>query len=118
MVSLKEYPPETGAGMLDYILKLPFELVLTQSMSFVDDTAARSRIERLDRQMSRADEGGSSVQANLDIARDELARKRVAFTEHHLTVMPVAKSIAQLDDAVALIGNELGALGASMSGKI
>jgi len=113
MVSLKEYPPETGAGMLDYVLKLPFEIVLTQSMSFIDDMAARSRIERLDRQMSKADEGGSSVQANLDIARDELARKRVAFTEHHLTVMPVAKSTAQLDDAVALIGNELGALGAS-----
>jgi type IV secretion system protein VirB4 len=113
MVSLKEYPPETGAGMLDYILKLPFELVLSQSMSFVDDMAARSRIERLDRQMTKADEGGSSVQANLDIARDELARKRVAFTEHHLTVMPVAKTTAQLDDAVALIGNELGALGAS-----
>ncbi len=113
MVSLKEYPPETGAGMLDYVLKLPFEMVLTQSMSFVDDMSARGRIERLDRQMSKADEGGSSVQANLDIARDELARKRVAFTEHHLTVMPIAKSIAQLDDAVALIGNELGALGAS-----
>lgn len=113
MVSLKEYPPETGAGMLDYILKLPFEMVLTQSMSFVDDMSARGRIERLDRQMSKADEGGSSVQANLDIARDELARKRVAFAEHHLTVMPIAKSIAQLDDAVALIGNELGALGAS-----
>ncbi len=113
MVSLKEYPPETGAGMLDYVLKLPFEMVLTQSMSFVDDMSARGRIERLDRQMSKADEGGSSVQANLDIARDELARKRVAFTEHHLTVMPIARSIAQLDDAVALIGNELGALGAS-----
>ncbi|OOO23171.1 VirB4 family type IV secretion/conjugal transfer ATPase [Agrobacterium pusense] len=113
MVSLKEYPPETGAGMLDYILKLPFEMVLTQSMSFIDDIAARSRIERLDRQLSKADEGGSSVQASLDIARDELARKRVAFAEHHLTVMPIATSPAQLDDAVALIGNELGALGAS-----
>ncbi|NEK55086.1 VirB4 family type IV secretion/conjugal transfer ATPase, partial [Rhizobium leguminosarum] len=60
MVSLKEYPPETGAGMLDYVLKLPFEIVLTQSMSFIDDMAARSRIERIDRQMSKADEGGSS----------------------------------------------------------
>ncbi len=113
MVSLKEYPPETGAGMLDYVLKLPFEMVLTQSMSFIDDMAARGRIERLDRQMSKADQGGSSVQANLDIARDELARKRVAFAEHHLTVMPIARSTSQLDDAVALIGNELGALGAA-----
>ncbi|TQN58218.1 VirB4 family type IV secretion/conjugal transfer ATPase [Agrobacterium tumefaciens] len=113
VVSLKEYPPETGAGMLDYILKLPFEMVLAQSMSFIDDMAARSRIERLDRQLSKADEGGSSVHANLDLARDELARKRVAFAEHHLTVMPVARSAAQLDDGVALIGNELGALGAS-----
>lgn len=113
MISLKEYPPETGAGMLDYILKLPFEMVVTQSMSFVDDMAARNRIERLDRQLSKADEGGSSVQANLEIARDELARKRVAFAEHHLTVMPIAKTTAQLDDAVALVGNELGALGAS-----
>lgn len=113
MVSLKEYPPETGAGMLDYILKLPFEMVLTQSMSFIDDMAARSRIERLDRQMSKADEGGSSIQDSLDIARDELARKRVAFAEHHLTVMPIARSAARIDDAVALIGNELGAFGAS-----
>ncbi|MBN9552484.1 MAG: VirB4 family type IV secretion/conjugal transfer ATPase, partial [Alphaproteobacteria bacterium] len=54
MISLKEYPPETGAGMLDYVLKQPFEMVVTQSLSFVDDQAARYKIDRLDRQLTKS----------------------------------------------------------------
>jgi type IV secretion system protein VirB4 len=113
MISLKEYPPETGAGMLDYVLKQPFEMVVTQSLSFVDDQAARYKIDRLDRQLSKSDEGGSSIQSDLDFARDQLARKNVAYAEHHLTVMPIARTIDALDEAVAVVGSEFGALGAS-----
>ncbi|MCX8571129.1 VirB4 family type IV secretion/conjugal transfer ATPase [Aminobacter sp. MET-1] len=113
MVSLKEYPPETGAGMLDFIIKQPFEMVVTQSLSFVDDQSARYKIDRLDRQLSKSDEGGSSIQTDLEFARDALARKNVAYAEHHLTVMPIAKNIDALDEAVAVIGSEFGALGAS-----
>lgn len=113
IVSLKEYPPETGAGMLDYVLKLPHEMIVTQSLSFLDDVVARGRIDRLDRQLSKADEAGSTVQEDLMIARDQLARKEVAFAEHHLTVMPIGRSVLKLDDAVAEVGAQLGSIGAS-----
>ncbi|RZS70625.1 type IV secretion system protein VirB4 [Phyllobacterium myrsinacearum] len=113
LVSLKDYPAETGAGMLDYVLQLPHEMILTQSLSFLDDLVARGRIDRLDRQLAKADEAGSSLQDDLVLARDQLARKEVAFAEHHLTLMPIAASTAALDDAVADIGAQLGAIGAS-----
>ena len=113
LISLKDYPPETGAGMLDYVLKLPHEMIVTQSLSMLDDVKARNKIDLLDRQLSKASEAGSSVQSDLSLARDQLARKYVAFAEHHLTVMPIAGSIGELDEAVAEVGAQLGAIGAS-----
>src|SRR5437660_731102 len=42
MLSIKEYGPETAAGMLDSFLTLPFEFVLTQSFAFSNRSEALS----------------------------------------------------------------------------
>jgi len=40
MLSIKEYPPFTGPGMLDGLLQLPHEFILTQSFSISDKPIA------------------------------------------------------------------------------
>ena len=40
MVSIKDYPGQTAPGMLDELLRLPFELVVSQSFGFVERQAA------------------------------------------------------------------------------
>ena len=40
MLSVKDYPAQTAPGMLDDLLRLPYELMLTQSFAFVDRQAS------------------------------------------------------------------------------
>ena len=40
MVSIKDYPGQTAPGMLDELLRLPFEMAVSQSFGFVERQAA------------------------------------------------------------------------------
>jgi hypothetical protein len=44
LLSIKDYPANTTAGMLDNLLRLPHELTLTESFAFVDRQIADERI--------------------------------------------------------------------------
>ena len=101
LVSIKEYPGQTGPGMLDDLLRLPLELVITQSFGFVDRQAALGRVNLALRRMRAADDEALSLRSELVGARDDLAAGRAAFGEHHLTVAVRAVSPQAVDDGVA-----------------
>ena len=68
--------PETAAGMLDDLLRLPHELVLTQSFAFVDRQPTLDRMNLALRRMKAADDEALRVDHNpllLDLGR--LGRK-------------------------------------------
>ena len=44
MVSVKDYPGQTTPGMLDDLLRLPTEMVLSQSFGFVDRQETLNRM--------------------------------------------------------------------------
>ena len=51
ILSVKDYPAETDAGMLDDLFRLPFELVVTQSFAVVDRGPALERMDLALRRM-------------------------------------------------------------------
>jgi type IV secretion system protein VirB4 len=111
VISMKEYPQATASGMFDELLHINQEMIVTQSFSFVDDAIIRERIDRLNRTMSRSAESDTSVQTMLFNARDSLAKKDVAYAEHHMTIMPLAPTVDKLEDAVADVAAALGQVG-------
>ena len=86
LVSIKDYPGQTSAGMFDELLRLPLELVLSQSFGFVDRAAALARMNLTLRRMRSAEDEAVSLRANLSQAKDEVAAGRAGFGEHHMTV--------------------------------
>ena len=58
MVSLKDYPARSQPGMLDGILRLPFEMTLTESFAFVDRQVT---LDRMGRALRRLRAAGSSA---------------------------------------------------------
>ncbi len=66
--SIKEYPPYTGPGMLDGLLQVNHEFILTQSFTISDKPIAQERITRLQRQIAASDESGSAVESDIDFA--------------------------------------------------
>lgn len=101
MISVKDYPPQTAAGLLDDLLRLPYELTVSQSFGFVDRQASLGRMNLALRRMRAADDEALSLRQGLLAAKDEVAAGRAAFGEHHLTVMVRAPSLASLAEACA-----------------
>lgn len=101
MISIKEYPPQTAPGMLDDLLRLPYQLVISQSFGFVDRQASLDRMNLALRRMRSADDEAVSLRLGLAAAKDDVAAGRAAFGEHHLTVMLRAPTLIGLNEAVA-----------------
>jgi type IV secretion system protein VirB4 len=111
MVSIKEYPGHSSPGMFDDLLRLPFEVVVTQSFAFVDRQAALGRVNLALRRMRAADDEAVSLREQLAEARDDLAAGRAAFGEHHLTIAIHSPDMHQLGGAVAEVQAAMADLG-------
>jgi len=111
MVSIKDYPAQTFPGMLDDLLRIPIEMVVSQSFGFVDRQAGLSRMNLVLRRMRASDDEAVSLRGELGRAKDELAAGRAAFGEHHLTIMVRGRTQAQVDDGVSEVQSALTDLG-------
>ncbi|WP_230771593.1 VirB4 family type IV secretion/conjugal transfer ATPase [Sphingomonas sp. Leaf4] len=111
ILSIKDYPGHTGPGMLDDLLRLPFELTVSQSFAFVDRPAALGRVNLALRRMHAADDEAVSLRGELAVARDDLAAGRSLFGEHHLTIAIHAETPGEIDEGVAEVQGTLTDLG-------
>lgn len=111
LLSVKEYPGQTGPGMFDELLRLPFELTVTQSFGFIDRQAALGKVNLVLRRMRAADDEALSLRGELGTARDDLAAGRAAFGEHHLTIAVRADTPQAVDEGVAEVQASLTDLG-------
>ena len=111
IVSIKDYPGQTAPGMLDELLRLPFEITVSQSFGFVDRTAALSGMNLALRRMRSAEDEAVSLRADLSTAKDEVAAGRAGFGEHHMTIAIRGDSPANVDIGVAEVQAALADLG-------
>jgi len=111
LVSIKDYPGQTAPGMLDQLLRLPFELTVSQSFGFVERQAALSRMNLALRRMRSAEDEALSLRGELTEAKDNVAAGRAGFGEHHMTIALRAKSPEEVDEGVAEVQASLADLG-------
>ena len=111
IVSVKDYPGQTAPGMLDELLRLPFELTVAQSFGFVERQAALSRMNLALRRMRSAEDEALSLRGELTDAKDNVAAGRAVFGEHHMTVALRAGSPDEVDEGLAEVQAALADLG-------
>lgn len=111
MLSIKEYAENTAAGMLDALLKLPHEFIVTQSFSCVARGAALTKMRDTKRKMIAGEDGAVSLELALDTAIDNTASGISSFGEHHLSICVTAKNTTALDTAVSDVINSFVPLG-------
>ncbi|GGN50777.1 MAG: type VI secretion protein [Novosphingobium sp.] len=112
IVSLKDYPDSTAPGLTDALLRLPCELVLTETYSPCDRQIARERIDLAIRRLRSADEEAVAERREMNAARDSLGTGAVAFGDHHLSVLVRANSLEALDEVTASCAAALADAGA------
>jgi len=112
ILSLKDYPDATSPGLLDGMLRLPFEMVVTESFAPQERQSARERMDLALRRLRSADEEAMAERAEMLAARDQLGTGTTGFGDHHLTVLVRERDLARLDDATASVAAALADTGA------
>jgi len=112
VLGLKAYPEATSPGLLDPLLRLPFEMVVSESYAPSERTTARERIDLALRRSRSVDEEAAAERADMMAARDELGNGVVGFGDHHLTVLVRESALDRLDDATAACAAALADTGA------
>ncbi len=112
ILGLKDYPEATSPGLLDGLLRLPYEMIVTESYAPNERTTARERIELALRRSRSVDEEAAAERADMMAARDALGNGGVGFGDHHLTVLVRERALDRLDDATAACSAALADTGA------
>lgn len=112
LVSLKDYPDSTSPGLTDSLLRLPCELILTESYAPADRQVARERIDLAVRRLRSADEEALAERREMQAARDALGVGAVGFGDHHLSVLIMTERLEQLDETTAACTAALADIGA------
>ena len=112
ILSLKEYPAQAMPGMLDAVLRLPYEITLSERFAFVDRQIAQERVSLALRRLRAADEDSVTLKHGLLQARDDIVAGKSGLGEHALTVLVRAPSLEALDKAAADCASALADIGA------
>jgi type IV secretion system protein VirB4 len=113
IISVKDYPTETYPGILDR-LNLPYDTVVTQSFTPIDNITAQGKIARVRKQMKAAEDAAISLMAQLEEAEDDVASGRVVFGDHHCSIALFCESLAELDEAMAYVTRAMQDAGAAI----
>lgn len=106
LLSLKEYPDATDASMLDCLMQMQAELIVTQSFYFKHRQHALRELEKQQNKMAQTNDS-LLLAADLDLAMEDLKRGSLAYGEHHITLGVVADSQHALAEAIHAVESKL-----------
>ena len=112
LLGIREYPDASRAGMLDNILRVPHELVITETFAPIERQTARERIDLSLRRLRSADEAAATERAEMAAARDALGAGHLSFGDHHLSLLVRSPSPSELEVATADAAAALANIGA------
>lgn len=111
IVSVKEYRPSTHAGIFDAFMQLPFELIISQSFSFIDRMIAISSMQLQQRRLVQSQDVAVSQIGEIDQALDSAMSGEFAFGQHHCTVLCLEDDLKALESALSMAIVEMANVG-------
>lgn len=106
-LTIMEYPSVTYPGLLDDILSLPFEFVLSQSFTFLNKPTALGRLKRQEGRMVNAGDLALSQIEELSDAMDDVMSNRYVLGAHALGFLIRTDDPKRLSEHVAKAGAAL-----------
>ncbi len=107
MVSIKEYRPSTHAGVFDGFMQMPFELIISQSFSFINRMIAISSMQLQQRRLVQSEDVAVSQIQEIDQALDSAMSGEFACGNHHMTVRCIEDNPESLESALSMAVVEL-----------
>lgn len=113
LVSIKEYRPSTHAGMFDGFMQMPFELIISQSFTYINRMIAIAGMQLQQRRLIQAEDVATSQVQEIDEALDSAMSGEFAFGAHHMSVLCIEDNVKALETSLSLAIVELANVGIS-----
>lgn len=107
IVTIQEYPSMTCPGILNDLLRMPFEFVLSQSFTFLTKPVAVGRMKRQQARMITSGDVAVSQVEDIDEALDDLISNRFVMGAHSLGLVIRADDQKALNDHISDAGAAL-----------
>lgn len=107
IVGIKEYAPQTAAGVLDTFLQLPFEFIISQSAEFLNRQSNINSMQTTQRRMMQAEDKAVSQVREISHALDMATSGHIGFANHHFTVLVLEDDLQKLETSVSMAIAEL-----------
>jgi type IV secretion system protein VirB4 len=107
ILAIEGYPSITCPGLLNELLGMPFELVLSQSFTFLSKQVAKGRMTRQQSRMVNAGDVAESQVAAIDDALDALISNQFVLGAHSLGLFIRASDTKELNEYIAEAGAAL-----------
>lgn len=104
IVTIQEYPTPTYPGLMNDLLGMPFEFVMSQSFTFLSKPVAVGRMRRQQSRLVAAGDVAVSQVDAIDDALDDLTSNRFVMGAHSLSVVVRADDQKQLNDYISEAG--------------
>lgn len=108
IVSIKEYSQHTSSTMMDSFLQMPFEVIISQSFTFIDRTVAINQMKIQQGRMINSGDVAVSQIGEISEALDMAMSGTIGFGKHHLTVLCIEDTPKMLESVLAMASTELG----------
>jgi type IV secretion system protein VirB4 len=107
VVSVREYGPNTSAGIFDGFLQMPFEFIMTQSFSFSNRTIAISKMQLQQNRMIQSEDKAVSQIFEISQALDMAMSGDIGFGEHHMSLLCMDRDLKALENTLSMAAVEL-----------
>lgn len=101
IVAIKEYRPSTHAGVFDGFMQMPFELIISQSFSFINRMVAISSMQLQQRRLVQSEDVAVSQIQEIDSALDSAMSGEFGFGNHHMSVLCIEETPKALESALS-----------------
>lgn len=102
MLGIKEYPAETHPGFLNELLSTPFPYVLTQSFTFMQKEAAKTKLERAQNVLNVTGDKAVEQVDQITYALNDLVSNKFVMGEHHFNLLVKSSDQKSLTDNISI----------------
>lgn len=107
ILTIQDYAPITCPGLMNELLRMPFEFVLSQSFTFLSRPVALARMKRQHARMTNAGDVATSQVDAIEDAMDDLMSGRIVMGVHNFVLLIRADEQKALADHIGDAGKAI-----------